>query len=122
QQTEGLSEQAAKKAVRRAVLERIPNDDELLAGNDLRIDNHAGRIRAAMKRELDAAVDRNDWEAILRMCPVRESAALDRVSTALKFARRADYLAAVRHMLGEDANALSDVRALFGDLSSEISG
>ncbi|MCY4239749.1 MAG: AAA family ATPase [Rhodospirillaceae bacterium] len=120
--TERLSEKAAKKAVRRAVLERIPNDDELLAGNDLRIDNHAGTIRAAMKRELDAAVDRNDWEAILRMCPVRESAALDRVSTALKFARRANYLAAVRHLLGEDANALSDIRALFGDLSSEISG
>ena len=35
--TERLSDKAAKKAVRRAVLERIPNDDELLAGNDLRI-------------------------------------------------------------------------------------
>ena len=65
---------------------------------------------------------RNDWEAILRLCPVRESAALDRISTALRFARRVDYLAAVRHLLGEDADALSDVRALFGDLPAEILG
>ena len=120
--TERLSDKAAKKTVRRAVLERIPNDDELLAGDDLRIENHAGTIRAARKRELDAAVGRNDWEAILRLCPVRESAALDRISTALRFARRVDYLAAVRHLLGEDADALSDVRALFGDLPAEILG
>ena len=65
---------------------------------------------------------RNDWEAILRLCPVRESAALDRISTTLRFARRSDYLAAVRHLLGEDADALSDVRALFGDLPAEILG
>ena len=117
-----LSDKAAKKAVRRAVLERIPNDDDLLAGDDLRIDNHAGTIRAARKRELDAAVGQNDWVAILRLCPVRESPALDQISTALRFARRADYLAAVQHLLGKDANALNDVRALFGDLPAEIHG
>ena len=115
-----LSDKAAKKAVRRAVLERIPNDDELLAGGDLRIENHAGTIRAARRRELDAAVGRNDWEEILRLCPVRESAALDRISTALRFATREDYLVAVRHLLGEDADALSEVRKLFGDLPAEI--
>ena len=117
-----LSDKAAKKAVRRAVLEQIPNDDELLAGEDLRIENHAGTIRALRKRELDAAVCRSDWETILRLCPVRESAALDRISTALRFATRSDYLAAVRHLLGEDADALRDVRALFGDLPAAILG
>ena len=120
--TERLSDKAAKKAVRRAVLERIPNDDELLAGDDLQIENHAETIRAAKKRELDAAVGQNDWEAILRLCPVRESPVLDRISTALRFPRRADYLAAVRHLLTDDADALSDVRALFGDLPAEILG
>lgn len=117
-----LSDKAAKKAVRRAVLERIPNDNELLAGDDLHIENHARTIRAARKRELDAAVGRNDWEEILKLCPVRESNALDGISTALRFAKRAHYLAAVRHLLGEDADALSDVRALFGDLPAEILG
>ncbi len=118
--TERLSEKAAKKAIRRAVLERIPNDNELLAGKDLRIKNHAETIRAARKRELDAAVDRGDWEAILRLCPVRESAALNGISTALRFATKADYLAAVRYLLDEDVDALNDVRALFGDLPTEI--
>ena len=120
--TERLSDKAAKKAVRRAVLEQIPNDDELLAGDDLRIENHAETIRAARKRELDAAVGRNDWEAILRLCPVRESAALHQIWTALRFLKKAEYLAAVRHMLAEDTGALSDVRALFGDLPTEILG
>ena len=120
--TERLSDKAAKKAVRRAVVEQIPNDDKLLTGEDLRIENHAGRLRASRKRELDAAVSRNDWEAILRLCPVRESAALDQISTALRFAKMPDYLAAVRHLLSKDADALSDVRALFGDLPTEILG
>ena len=117
-----LSDKAAKKAVRRAVLEQIPNDDELLAGDDLRIENHAETIRAARKSELDAAVVRNDWEEVLRLCPVRESNALDQISTVLLFAKRAHYLAAVRHLLREDADALRDVRALFGDLPAEILG
>ena len=117
-----LSDKAAKKAVRRAVLEQIPNDDELLAGDDLRIENHAETIRAARKSELDAAVVRNDWEEVLRLCPVRESNALDQISTVLLFAKRAHYLAAVRHLLREDGDALRDVRALFGDLPAEILG
>ena len=45
--TERLSKNSAKKAIRKAVLERIPNDDELLAGDDLHIENHAETIRAA---------------------------------------------------------------------------
>ena len=63
---------------------------------------------------------RNDWGEILRLCPIRESPALDHVSTALRFAKRTDYLSAVRHMLREDADALSEVRALFGNLPAEI--
>ncbi|MCY3621574.1 MAG: AAA family ATPase [Gammaproteobacteria bacterium] len=120
--TARLSAKAAKKAVRRAVLESIPNDDDLLAGDDLHIENRAGEIQVRRKRELDAAVGRNDWEGVLRLCPVRESVALDRISTSLRFSRRADYLVAVRHLLAEDEDALSNVRALFGNLPAELLG
>ena len=43
-------------------------------------------------------------------------------STALRFARRADYLAGRPASADEDEDALSDVRALFGDPPAEILG
>ena len=118
--TERLSEKAAKKAIRKAIFEQMPNDDELLLGDDLCIENHAKDILAKRKYALDAAVENRDWEKVLRLCSVRESNALDQISSTLRFANRADYLAAVRHLLAEDSEALDAVRALFEDLAHEI--
>ena len=115
-----LSEKAAKKAIRKAIVEQIPNDDDLLSGDDIRIKNHAKTILTARKQQLDAAVNEFDWEKILKLCAVRESNALDQISAALRFPTRKDYLAAVRHLLAEDSDTLSRVRALFGDLAAEI--
>ena len=115
-----LSEKAAKKAIRKAIVEQIPNDDDLLSGDDIRIENHAKTILTARKQQLDAAVGENDWKEILKLCSVRESNALEQISAALRFAKREDYFAAVRHLLAEDADTLGRVRELFGDLAAEI--
>ena len=73
---------------------------------------HEARIKA-----LDTAVADGNWEAIVTVCPIRESNALDRISKELGFRRRQDYQKAVRHLLAEDADALNFVRDLFGDLT-----
>ena len=118
--TERLSKKAAKKAIRKATLEQIPNDDELLEGNDLCIQNHAKDILTRRRCELDAAVEKDDWEQVLRLCSVKESNSLKKISSVLRFINRRDYLAAVRKLLAEDSEALSAVRALFGNLADEM--
>ena len=119
--TERLSRKAAKKAIRKAVMEQIPSDENLLTGGDVQIVNDADAMHATRKKELDAAVESGNWERILRACPVRECNALEDISTSLKFRRREDYQRAVRHLLTEDAEALRFVRDLFGDLTNRLS-
>ena len=118
--TDRLSHNAAKKIIRKSVLEQIPNDDDLLAGRDVEITNNSLDTLEARKRELDTAVAEGNWEAILKACPIRESGALGKISNALGFRRRHDYQKAVRQLLAEDADALQAVRDLFGDLTAQI--
>lgn len=120
--TERLSIKATKKAVRKLVEEQIPNDDDLLAGQEVTIVNNAVAIHAERKKELDAAVGANDWETILIRCPVRESPALKSISDTLGFQKIKDYEKAVRHLLVTDDNALNFARSLFGNLFDELNG
>ena len=94
-QTDRLSEKVAKKSVRKRVLEKIPNDDTLLEGLPINIQNDANAICSERKSKLDAALAgseaESNWQTILTMCPVRESSALADISAALDFRRVEDY-------------------------------
>ena len=119
--THRLSTKSAKKAARKCIIEQIPNDEDLLDGNDISVSNNSKEILATRMRQLDDAVSSNDWETVLRLCPVRESPSLEAISRCLGFVSRQDYQRAVRHMLTEDQEALGFVRRLFGELTSQIS-
>ena len=119
-ETERLSRKASKKLVRRKVIEQIPNDNDLLDGQSLTLENNAKEILATRKRELDDAVRDSDWEALVTKCPVRESRALAEISAALGFRCKQEYEKAVRHLLGKDDDAKRFVRGLFGDLFDRL--
>ncbi len=120
--TERLSEKVAKKSVRKLILEQIPNDDDLLSGRQVTIQNDAKTMCAERKSELDAALAGSDWETILTKCPVRESSALADISTALGFRKVEDYEKAVRHLMTVDSEALGFARGLFGNLFDQLNG
>ena len=63
--TDRLSRKVAKKAARKKIIEQLPNDDDLLAGEDIKIANDAAAIHRTRKAELKTAVDARDWETIL---------------------------------------------------------
>lgn len=115
-----LSNKSAKKAVRKRIMEQIPNDDLLLDGQDIVVSNDSIEILTTHSRAMDDAVSSKDWETVLTLCPVRESPALDTISRCLGFIRRRDYQRAVRHMLTEDQETLGFVRSLFGELTPQI--
>ena len=120
-ETERLSRNASKKLIRRKVFDQMPDDDELLRGQPLMLTNDAAGILAERKQELDDAVERGDWEALVRKCSVRESGALNAVSNALGFLTRGDYEKAVRHLLTHDEESLGFLKGLFGDLCERLS-
>ena len=120
--TERLSQKVAKKSIRKLIIEQLPNDDELLVGNAVTLQNDASSILAGRKEELDTAVSDGDWEAILTKCPVRESSALTDISATLGFSKVLDYEKAVRQLLANDDDALDLVRGLFDDLYEQLNG
>ena len=120
--TERLSRKVAKKSVRKLITEKIPNDDLLLTGETVTLQNNANAILETRKKELDVAVANDDWEAVLTRCPVRESSALADISTALGFQKSQEYEKAVRQLLVADDDALAFVRGLFGNLFDQLKG
>lgn len=104
------------------MVEKIPNDEKLLCGDPVTLENDANAILDARKKELDTAVAKGEWETILAKCPVRESSALADISIALGFRNRHDYEKAVRKLLVDDGNALAFVRGMFGDLFGQLTG
>lgn len=91
-----------------------------MAGQEVTVTNNAPTIHGERKAELDAAVQGNDWLAILTRCPVRESAALGNISGVLGFRKIEDYEKAVRRLLSRDAAALKFTRDLFGNLCDQL--
>ncbi len=118
--TARLSQKVAKKTVRKLIMEQIPNDDDILSGQQIEIENDAVAIVARRKAELDEAVRASDWESILTKSPVRESSALTDITAALGFRKVEDYEQAVRHLMKEDEDALLFTRGLFGDLFDQL--
>ena len=118
--TDRLSRKVAKKTARKKIIEQLPNDDDLLAGEDIKIANDAAAIYRTREAELKTAVDARDWETILTACPVRETEALDDISKALGFLKVEDYELAVRRLLSDDPTALEFVQGLFGDLPDQV--
>lgn len=118
--TERLSKNVAKKAARKLIMEQIPNDNNLLDGEEVKVTNIGPDIHATRKAELDAAVFAKDWKTILTRCSVRECEARENIIVALGFRKITDYEKAVRHLLTVDNEALTFVRGLFGRLSTEL--
>ncbi len=119
--TERLSQKVVRRLIRKLITEQLPNDDVLLSGQDVMLKNNAVDILAERKNELDDAVANHNWESILKMCSVRETASRDRISESLRFPTRRDYEDAVRQLIMTDESAVASVRALFGDLFERLS-
>ena len=119
-QTERLSIKAAKKEVRRRLIQQIPNDDELMTGDTISLQNDATSILERRKSLLDTAIKNRDWEMVLVQCPIRESGALAAIWKALRFPSKHDYQKAVLKLLADDIDTLSFVRGLFGDLYAKL--
>ncbi len=118
--TERLSKNAAKKSIRKLIIEQIPNDDDLLKGDPVTLQNDASSMQEKRKEELDAAVMNDNWEVILTKCPVRESCAMSDVSAKLGFREVRDYEKAVRELLSTDDDAVNFARSLFDDLYEQL--
>lgn len=117
---ERLCRKAAKKAVRKEIMEQIPNDEDILNGAAIEIEVNAPLTLEQRVAAVEKAANDKDWEAMLAICPIRECSAQKNISDSLGFKNLEDYQKAVRHLLTTDQDALKFVRNLFLTLYMQI--
>lgn len=118
--TDRLSEKVAGKRALQSIISQIPNVTQLISGATVTIQNSGAQIKKDVKSALDTAISASDWEAVLRSCPIKNSGASDAVRQGLKMSSTKAYEKAVRKILSEDSDLLSQVRDFFGNLYNEI--
>lgn len=112
---------AATKVARDSLLSHLPTVRTVSDGQPVSVDVDTAALLAAKEAELEASLAAKDWTAVITLCPIRESGALEPISKAVGLPGKKDYEAAVRTMLTDDAEALDFVRGLYAGAFQAIS-
>jgi len=115
-----LCERAVEKALRDEVFKHLPRRRQISAGQPIKVEIDVAQFVARERQRFESLIDNRDLAAIIAAYPVRETPALDQIVDKLGFKGRLQYESAVRRLLMENGEALNLVRAMFGDLISEI--
>jgi hypothetical protein len=115
-----LSNRIAEKAARAQVFSLLPKKGEIGTGRKRTAELDFQKIAAEEAARLDSLINASDFVGVLKRYPIRESPALDLIAKALNFNNRAQYEAAVRKLLVDDAEAVKLIRALLGSLPADL--
>lgn len=115
-----MAARAVEKRVRDEVMSRLPKSKDVQAGGKYVIGFDLGAKVADEKASILAAIEKKDAGALIAGYPFRETPALNAISAALGFPNREKYESAVLKLLADDAEALTEVRNMFGGLCAEL--
>lgn len=105
--------------VRRIISRNLPHDRSSLSNlATLEITVDVASERSAEETYFDNSANSNDWNAILMRYPVRESAALDRIAEALRFADKRDYQSAVVKLVYDEEDERIRLRSYFPQITN----
>lgn len=121
QHGERLCSKVALNRVREAVFSNLPTQDDLRAGNAIKIDVDVSTILATEKEHFARMLESSDLMGLISHYPIRETPLPSEVARRLGFPGRDQYEAAVRKLLVDDGSALEFVRSLFQELWAELS-
>jgi hypothetical protein len=112
---ERLAAALALSALRRRVLEELPTS----------IDTTSASVTVSFPSpypeflsRINALLDAGDLEGLIRLVPIRDTALRDRVARSLRFQKAADYEAAARVRIRDDAALAAEMRSLIGPMPS----
>ena len=116
-----LSKNKAQRIANRNLMDQLPDDDELLEDFNQTLHVNGSEIHQKVKDDLKRAVEAENWEEILKICPIHESEAKNAIATVFGYRNAAFYEKAVIGILRQDEGAVNFVRSLFGDLANKLS-
>lgn len=112
---------SAKRIVRNFVYEQIPNDDLLLEKQDHLLVTNSTEIISTCRNSIQQAIDNEDLETLLRLCPVHETNAISEICKLLQFSDKKHYYGSARKLLPLNIDILNSIRAMFNDLHDVLS-
>lgn len=120
QHIQRLSERVVEASIRQTLMSRLPKRSDIALAQPIEVRIDVPTIVAEEVARLTQACDDGDLGAIIARYPVRETPALDQIAVRLGFQGRIQYENAVRKLLMDNAEALAELRALFGSLAVDI--
>jgi energy-coupling factor transporter ATP-binding protein EcfA2 len=109
-----LAARAVEKSVRHAVLSALPGWRDIASAERIEIPVNPRELLAQERTALQQALSTGDWAYIVERCPIRETQALGKIASALRFRSPFHYEAAVRKALLDDTNFRGTVLNLLG--------
>lgn len=116
-QREHLITSAVLRVARECVMAALPKRADVKAdASSVKVEVDISAVRTGEEARFDNLIAAADWNGLITRYPLRESSAFDRVVNGLKVADQATYRAAVLRLIQDDAQAMTDMRDLLGDL------
>ncbi len=112
-----LCERAVEKTLRDELDKHWPKQNEISAGNPIRIEIDVATTVNDELNIINRALADKNLEKIITRYPVRETPMLTEITRKLGFQTREQYESAVRRLLMDDTGSLDLVKSLFGNLS-----
>jgi AAA domain, putative AbiEii toxin, Type IV TA system len=111
---------ATLRSARDQVLRSLPGRGDIEGGSAVSVQVDVSALRNAEEARFDALIDAGNWDGLLARYPLRESSAFDRVVSGINMTDQGTYRAAVLKLLQDVPAAVTDLRALLGDLYANI--
>ncbi|HEY2786917.1 MAG TPA: AAA family ATPase [Fimbriiglobus sp.] len=115
-----LSNRIAEKAARAKVFTLLPKKDEISTGGKRSIELDYESMRNEEANRLNKLIEASNINEIMKLYPIRESPALNAIIKALGFVDQKQYEDTVLKKLVDDPEAVTNVRALLGDLPADL--
>jgi ABC-type Mn2+/Zn2+ transport system ATPase subunit len=118
---ERLARRGIERAVRQEVESQLPTSKDIALAGTFSISIDLQSKLADERAAIDARISEADLLGLLQLYPVRETPALAETARHLGFQGRAQYEDAVRKLLLDSPDILSQCRSWFGRLADELS-
>jgi ABC-type lipoprotein export system ATPase subunit len=120
-QREHLVTSAVLRSARDRIRSNLPLREDIQDGGVVKVEVNVSELRVQEEARFEELASSANWDGLLARYPLRESPALDRIVSGLKFANRSTYRTAVLKLLQDEQSAIDDLRGLLQDLYEKVS-
>jgi ABC-type cobalamin/Fe3+-siderophores transport system ATPase subunit len=115
-----LSLRVMEHKLRSELEKQMPTSDQISNGNQIAVNIDTGSLLQQQIEIFNEHINHSQITELISKYPVRETGALGKIATCLRFQNRSQYESAVRKLLADDLSAVHFVRTLFGDLPNRF--